>query len=166
MCRLYEVAYDYLQTTHHSLRPQRRTIATLRVAFFIKETCITVTVTGRTITQRILRARCFAMFTIPKCRGIVWVKVAGRLWPGAVLTLDLIRVVNAVHPRHIDLLYTAPAVLRRETIITQFTVSSWFSMTQFSFVRIIIIFYLPKKEASYQKSRSSSYAGRPLYNNS
>jgi len=25
---------------------------------------------------------------------------------------------------------------------------------------IIIIFYLPKKEASYQKSRSLSYAGR------
>ena len=31
---------------------------------------------------------------------------------------------------------------------------------------IIIIFYLPKKEASYQKSRSSSYGGRPSYNNS
>jgi len=31
---------------------------------------------------------------------------------------------------------------------------------------IIIIFYLPKKEAGYQKSRSSSYAGRPLYNDS
>jgi len=28
---------------------------------------------------------------------------------------------------------------------------------------ISIIFYLPKKEAGYQKSRSSSYAGRPLY---
>ena len=31
-------------------------------------------------------------------------------------------------------------------------------------ITIISYFYLPKKEAGYQKSRSSSYAGRPLYN--